>query len=74
MWFYSLVFFPFLSLIYLVIAGFGIVYFYMGVVQLATGFNEKNEAKRSGGALSVFISLAVIAFASYCYFKWIWLW
>ena len=74
MWFTFFVFFPFLTLLYLAIAGISIVYLYMGVVQLVTHSGRYDQPKRTGGVVSLIISLAVLLGASYFYFKWIWLW
>jgi len=74
MWFYSFIFFPFLTLFYLAIAIISLIYLYMGIVQLITNGGRYDKPKRAGGVVSLLISLAVLSLASYFYFKWIWYW
>ncbi len=75
MWFIELLYFIPASVIYLGIAFLGLSYLYMGIVQLATGgWQDESPEKRSGGFVSLLISLAVLGLSSYAYFKFIWLW
>lgn len=68
-----LFFIPF-SLLYLVVMAIAVIYLYLGIAQLVTHSGRYDEPKRTGGILSLIISVAVMALVSYLYFRWVWLW
>lgn len=74
MWVTVLLFFIPFTILFLVLLGIGFIYFYMGMIQVVTGLKEQNLPKKTGGFISLTLSLCVIALASYVYFKWVWLW
>jgi hypothetical protein len=74
LWIIYFVLFPVFTLLYLAIAVISLIYFYLGIAQAITNGGRYDQPKRTGGIVSLIISLAVLTAASYFYFKWIWLW
>ncbi len=74
LWIMHFVIFPVFTLLYLVIAVIGLIYLYLGIAQTITNGGRYDQPKRTGGIVSLIISLGVLVVASYFYFKWIWLW
>ena len=68
-----IVFIPF-SILYMAIAVISLIYLYLGIAQAITNGGRYDQPKRTGGIVSLIISLAVLTLSSYFYFKWIWLW
>lgn len=68
-----LFFIPF-SVLYLVIMAICVIYLYLGITQLVTHTGRYDQPRRTGGVLSLIISVLVLIVVSYLYFRWIWLW
>jgi len=71
---FTFIFFIPITIIFLVLSGGCLVYFFMGMGQLTTGYRENNGSKKEGGIIAIVVSLAVLTAAVYFYYKWIWLW
>jgi hypothetical protein len=73
MWIFTFIFLIPITLAFLVISGGCLVYFFMGLGQLTTGYKENNRVKIKGGVIAIIISMAVIITSVYFYRKWIWI-
>jgi hypothetical protein len=62
-----------MTIIFLVISGGCLAYFFMGMSRAIVGYKENSTAKAKGGILAIIISLAVLAVIIYIYYRWIWL-
>jgi hypothetical protein len=68
------IFFLPLTILFLIIALAGVMYFLMGLYMLRTGLKENNGSKTSGGSLSILLAAGVVAAASWAYVQYVWLW
>jgi len=71
--FYYIFFIP-ATIIALTIFCFGLIYFYMGILQLFNAEKKENNIPWAGGLISMIISAGIIALSLYAYFKYIWIW
>jgi hypothetical protein len=71
--FYFIFFIP-ITIIFLGIVCFGLIYFYMGALQLFNAQKKENNIPKTGGLLSIIISAGIIILSLYSYFKYIWIW
>ncbi len=74
MWVFVFIFFIPVTFIFLVLSGGCLIYLFMGMAQLTTGYKENNAARKEGGLVAIIISLAVLIAAVYFYWKWVWIW
>lgn len=70
MWFVSFLYFLFLAIPFIVLAGVCVVYLLMGINQLAIGYKELNHVKRNSGWITLLISLGGLAFLIFL-FLWL---
>jgi hypothetical protein len=63
-----------LTVIYLALGFFCIVYLSMGIRQVTLGAKEHNKAKLNGGVVSIVFSTICLGVLSYFYFSWIPFW
>ena len=63
---YLIYFIP-LTAIFLIVCGGSLLYFSMGIGQLATGYREKDKKKKRAGWITAFVTLAIIAASTYYY-------
>lgn len=71
--FYFILIIP-VTIILLIIVAFGLVYLYMGILQLFNAGKKENNIPMSGGLASVIISAIIIFLAIYIFIKFIWIW
>lgn len=71
--FYFILFIP-ITIVFLGIVCFGLIYFYMGILQLFNAEKKENNIPKTGGFISMIISAGIIILSFYAYFKYIWVW
>jgi len=67
-----LVFVPF-TIVYLALMGISIVFLHMGMSVLVVGKKYGRLRNSPLGLLSLLFSAVAIAFISYAYFEWVWI-
>jgi hypothetical protein len=68
------IFFLPLTILFLIIALAGVMYFLMGLYMLRTGLKENNGSKTSGGSLSILLAGGIVGAASWAYVQYVWMW
>lgn len=63
-----------MTIIFLVISGGCLTYFFMGMSRAIVGYKENSRTKAKGGIVAITISLVILAAVIYIYYRWIWIW